>query len=54
MKDLISYIHFIGFVPALFTYIEANPDKDITGLHVIMSALFSWGFVIAGFIERLT
>ncbi|AUR81904.1 hypothetical protein NVP1016O_24 [Vibrio phage 1.016.O._10N.286.46.A11] len=52
MNKLICYIHFLGFVPAMVTYVNANPEREIGSLEALMSAIFSWGFVFGQLIER--
>lgn len=47
MGKLISYIHFLGFIPALSIYSAVVPDSDIGFGEFFVSALFSWGFVFS-------
>ena len=52
MNKVIGYIHFIGFIPAMVTYLNERPDAELGWNEVILSAIFSWGFVIGDFLSR--
>lgn len=51
MNKLIAYIHFIGFIPAL--YVSRHTVEDGGFANVIFSALFSWGLVITDLLKSL-
>ena len=50
MKQLLSYIHFIGVIPAFFVATE-NLDNS-SAIHFIFSIVFSWGLVLAEVVDK--
>lgn len=44
MKNLIAYVHFLGFFPALYVAYQTTPDGG--AVNYIFAALFSWSLIL--------